>query len=198
MRVKRCARCPYTPRDLADHYDPKGGLHACARCDGYQAASTNQYPRKTHRRQKCATVLNISGAAQPSVVRSATENLASFDTTPGEPPSVQKNARTASRNARRVTAVGYVDFKLPDNVSGETTGVFFEVQDSGAGSLPSEPLMQTPPDQLSLLRVGAGSSGARWTKPGRASPPSAAGSTSAREILFNMAYARSSDSQLLQ
>jgi hypothetical protein len=33
MRVKLCARCPYTPRDLASHYDPDAALHACAKCD---------------------------------------------------------------------------------------------------------------------------------------------------------------------
>ncbi len=79
MRVKLCPRCPYTPRDLADHYDPEGLLHVCAKCDG-QEASANRYPRRDHRRHQCATVPNTAG---------------------------------------------YVDFKLPDNVSGETTGVFF-------------------------------------------------------------------------
>ena len=38
MRVKVCSRCPYTPRDLADHYDPDGILHACAKCDGEHGA----------------------------------------------------------------------------------------------------------------------------------------------------------------
>jgi hypothetical protein len=124
VRVKLCPRCPYTPRDLADHYDPEGVLHVCAKCDG-QEASANRYPRRDHRRQQCATVPNIPGTAQPSVARSVTESLVSSGTTAGELPSVQKDARTASRNARRVTADGYVDSKLPDNVSGETTGVFF-------------------------------------------------------------------------
>jgi hypothetical protein len=119
MRAKLCARCPYTPQDLADHYDPKGVLHVCAQCDG-QEASTNHYPRKTHRRQKCATVFNIPGTAQPSVARSATESLALSGTTPGEPPSVQRSAPNASRPAKKATADGYVDFKLPpDNGCGE-------------------------------------------------------------------------------
>ena len=26
MRVKLCSRCPYAPRDLADHYDPDAAL----------------------------------------------------------------------------------------------------------------------------------------------------------------------------
>jgi hypothetical protein len=33
MQVKLCARCPYTPDDLATHYEPKGALHLCAKCD---------------------------------------------------------------------------------------------------------------------------------------------------------------------
>src|ERR1700730_694787 len=112
MRVKLCLRCPYAPRDLAGHYDPEGILHACAKCDG-QEASTNHYPRKAQRRQKCATVTNIFITAQPSVARSVTESLASSDAAPGKPPSVQRNTLTASRCARRATADGYVDFRLP-------------------------------------------------------------------------------------
>jgi hypothetical protein len=124
MRVELCSRCPYAPRELADHYDPEGVVHVWAKSYG-QKASANRYPRRDPRRQQCATVPNILGTAQPSVARSVTESLVSSGTTAGELPSVQKNARTASRHARRVTADGYVDFKLPDNVSGETSGVFF-------------------------------------------------------------------------
>ena len=135
MRVKRCARCPYTPRDLAGHYDPKGEFHTCARCDGHQEASTNQYPRKAHRRQKC--VLNISGTAQPSVARSATENLASFGTTTGEPPSVRGSALTASCAARKMTVDGCVGFQLPDNGrGGRPAGIL------GRPALPSEEVVQ--------------------------------------------------------
>jgi hypothetical protein len=113
MRVKLCARCPYSPRDLADHYDPDGVLHACAKCDVEQQASTNHYPRKT--RSSCATRLNISATAQPSVTRSVTESLASSGTTPGEARSVQGSALTASRPVKRATEDGYVGFKRPDN-----------------------------------------------------------------------------------
>jgi len=112
MRVKLCPRCPYTPRDLAGHYDPEGILHACAKCDG-QEASTNHYPRKAQRRQQCVTVPNIHVTAQPSVARSATEGLASSATTPGKPPSVQRSALTASRRAGTATADGCVAFKPP-------------------------------------------------------------------------------------
>jgi hypothetical protein len=137
VRVKRCARCPYTPRDLAGHYDPKGELHACARCDGHQEASTNQYPRKAHRRQQCAAILNISGTAQPSAARSATANLASFDTTPGELPSVQGSALTASCAARKMTVDGCVGFQLPDNGrGGRPAGI------PGRPALPSEEVVQ--------------------------------------------------------
>jgi hypothetical protein len=112
MRVKLCSRCPYTPRDLAGHYDPEGILHACAKCDGQQA-STNHYPREAQRRQQCATVPNINVTAQPSVARSATEGLASSATTLGKPPSVQGSALTASRRAGTATADGCVGFKPP-------------------------------------------------------------------------------------
>ena len=110
MRVKLCARCPYTPQDLAGHYDPEGTLYACARCDGGQKVSTDHCPREPHRRPKCATVPNIHGTVQPSVALSATESLVPSATTPGEPPSVQERALAASRPVKRVTADGYVDF----------------------------------------------------------------------------------------
>lgn len=137
MRVKLCARCPYTPRDLAGHYDPEGILHVCAKCDGQSRLSTNHYPRKAHRRQKCAAIFNISGTAQASVARSATANLASFGTTPGEPPSVQGSALTASCAARTMTVVGCVGFQLPDNGrGGRPAGIL------GRLALPSEEVVQ--------------------------------------------------------
>jgi hypothetical protein len=125
MRVRLCSRCPYTPRDLAGHYDPEAVLHVCARCDGEREASTNHYPRKTYRRQKCATVPSIPAMAQRSVARSATESLASSGTTRGEPLSVQESALTASRPAWTATADGYVDFSPPDNGRGETPAAPF-------------------------------------------------------------------------
>jgi hypothetical protein len=144
MRVKPCSRCPYTPRDLAGHYDPEAILHVCAKCDGEQGASTNCYPRKTDRRQQCVTLPNIPGMAQPSVVQFATEGLASYGTTPGEPRFVRRNALTASRRARKATADGYVDFTPPDDRD-ETFEHFSEVRDSRARSLRSEPHAQTLP-----------------------------------------------------
>ena len=79
-------------------------------------ASTNHYPRKTHRSQRCATVLNIFGMAQPGVARSVADGLALSGATPVEPGSVQRSAPPASHVARKTTADGYVvGFKLPDN-----------------------------------------------------------------------------------
>jgi hypothetical protein len=119
MRVKLCARCPYTPRDLAGHYDPEGTLHACAKCDGQHEASTNHYPREAYRRQKCVTVPNIFVAAQRSVARSVTESLVSSGTIPGGLPSAQRSAPIASRPAGRATADGYSGFTPPDSVCSE-------------------------------------------------------------------------------
>src|ERR1700704_3369013 len=114
MRVKLCARCPYTPRDLAAHYDPEAALHVCAKCDSEQGMFTNHYPHEAYRRRKCATVPNIFGTTQRSDAPSVKENLVSSGTTPGELPSVQRSAPIASRPARRATADGYGDFKPPD------------------------------------------------------------------------------------
>jgi hypothetical protein len=38
MRVKLCAQCPYTARDLADYYDVNSSSHLCFRCDSKRAA----------------------------------------------------------------------------------------------------------------------------------------------------------------
>ncbi len=126
MRVKLCARCPYTPRDLAGHYDPEATFHVCARCDGEQGITTNHYPRQTYRRRKCATVPNIFGTTQRSAAPSVTESLVSSGTTRGELPlvlsgttpgelrSVQRSALIDSRPARKPTADGY-DLRPPDH-----------------------------------------------------------------------------------
>jgi hypothetical protein len=125
MRVKLCSRCPYTPRDLAGHYDPEGVLHVCAKCDGEHGASTSRRRHKAHRRQRCVTAPNIPVTAQSSVARSATENLASYGTTPAKPLSVQRSALTASRHAGKATADGYAGFTPPDNGGGEVLAAFF-------------------------------------------------------------------------
>jgi hypothetical protein len=113
MRVKLCARCPYTPRDLAGHYDPEATLHVCAKCDGEQGVLTKRRPaREAGRRRECSTVHNIFGMAQRNGAPSVTESLVSSGTTRGEFLSVQRSALIASRPARRATADGYADFEL--------------------------------------------------------------------------------------
>ena len=75
MRVKLCARCPYTPRDLAGHYDPEATLHVCAKCDGEQGVLTKHYPREAQRRRECSTVHNMFGRARRNGAPSVTESL---------------------------------------------------------------------------------------------------------------------------
>jgi hypothetical protein len=120
MKVKLCARCPYTPRDLAGHYDPEAALHVCASCDSEQWMLNHHYPREVNRRKKCATLPNIFGRMQRSAAPSVTENLVSSATTRGKLPCVQSGAPIASRSARRTTADGYADFTLPDNSRSES------------------------------------------------------------------------------
>jgi hypothetical protein len=118
MRVKLCARCPYTPRDLAGHYDPEATLHVCAKCDAEQGALNKHRLRKAQRRRECSTVHNMFGMAQRNGAPSVTESLASSGTTRGELLSVQRSALTASRPARKATADGYADLKSPDMAVG--------------------------------------------------------------------------------
>ena len=115
MSAKLRARCPYTPRDLAGHYDPNGQLHACAKCDGRHEASTDYYPHKSHRRQLCATVPIITGTAKASAARSVTDDLVSSVTTSAAPPSAQGNAPIASRSVGMRTADGCAGLKRPDD-----------------------------------------------------------------------------------
>jgi hypothetical protein len=89
-----------------------------------RGASTNYYPRRADRRQRCVTTPNTPGMAQPSVAQFATEGLASYGTTPGEPHFVRRNALTVSRHARTATVVGHVDFTPPDD-RGEVLAAIF-------------------------------------------------------------------------
>jgi hypothetical protein len=137
MRVELCSVCPYTPRDLARHYDPKAVLHVCAKCDEESRVNANYHPRKIHRRQQCETPANIPGTARLSGARSATENLASYNTTLGEPRSVRRNALIASGYAGTVTAYGCVDFTPSDSDRGEAPANFFpkfRIPEQGATS----------------------------------------------------------------
>jgi hypothetical protein len=115
VQVKLCARCPYSPRDLADHYDIDAALHLCATCD------VEYDPCETLRRPTCRTrVSNATGKTGPTwrhAVPSATESSASFAITAAAPPSVQSGASSVSSSAGAATAVGYGDFELPEHRS---------------------------------------------------------------------------------
>ena len=115
MRVKLCARCPYTPQDLASHYDSEAALHLCAKCDVEQAMLINHYPREAYRRRPCATISNVFETAQRNVAQSVTETLVSSGTTAGELPYVQRSASNASTPARMAIADGYAGFKPPED-----------------------------------------------------------------------------------
>lgn len=74
MRVKLCSRCPYAPRDLADHYDPDAALYACARCDSELEVLNPSGPCEARRRRQCSTGLDITSTITPSVAPFATES----------------------------------------------------------------------------------------------------------------------------
>ena len=63
MRVKLCARCPYTPRDLADYYDANSSSHLCFRCDSKSAPAELAILVTANRESKCAPAENILNAA---------------------------------------------------------------------------------------------------------------------------------------
>jgi hypothetical protein len=114
MKVKLCERCPYTPYDLADHYDPVAALHACAICDRDQAAVTQQHSNKTQWSRTCATTRSSISMTQQSDAPFATGSLASSVTIPGAPPSARSGAWITSRPAATATTDGYGDFAPPD------------------------------------------------------------------------------------
>ena len=124
MRVKLCNRCPYTPHDLADHYDPDAALHACASCDREQATFNQLDHSETQWRRKCVTTLNRTSTTQQSVAPFATGSLASYATIPGEPPFVQGSASITSRPAAMATTDGCGDFAPPDDARGEKHAEF--------------------------------------------------------------------------
>jgi len=107
MQVKLCAQCPYSPRDLEDHYEINAALHLCATCD------VEYEKRKTLRRRTCRSrMINATGKAgliELHAARFATESSASFATIAAALPSVQSAASSASSSAGRATAAGYGD-----------------------------------------------------------------------------------------
>jgi hypothetical protein len=64
---------------------------------------------------KWATILNLLRTARPSIALSVADNLVAAGTTPGEPPSVQRNALTNSGSVERKTEDGYPSSEPPDN-----------------------------------------------------------------------------------
>jgi hypothetical protein len=74
-------------------------------------ARTNHHP--SSRRQECATVVNFTVTAQPSVARSVKVGLVSSDTTRGEPRSAQRSAPTGSTPDERTTADSCLAFGPP-------------------------------------------------------------------------------------
>jgi hypothetical protein len=63
MRVKLCAQCPYTARDLADYYDANSSSHLCFRCDSKSAPAELAILVTANRESKCATAEHILNAA---------------------------------------------------------------------------------------------------------------------------------------
>ena len=108
MRVKLCARCPYTPCDLAHHYDPDAALYACAKCDSEQEFCEIMW------RQQCSTEIETSSAAKSSVAPFARESLDSFATIVHELRCAQRNASTTSRPDATPTQDGCGAFARPD------------------------------------------------------------------------------------
>jgi hypothetical protein len=105
-----------------DRYDPTV-LHLYAKCDGQRLASTDHYPRETHRRQECATVFNIDSTAQPIVARSVREGLASSGITPAEPPSAPGSAPTGSGFVGRTTVDFYPVTRPPNSCSDDPAAI---------------------------------------------------------------------------
>lgn len=75
MRVKLCARCPYSPQDLADYYDASSSFHLCVRCDGKAVAELTIFIA-TNGEVKCATATNaLNTERKPRPALSAAESL---------------------------------------------------------------------------------------------------------------------------
>jgi hypothetical protein len=112
VQVKLCARCPYSPRDLADHYDIDAELHLCATCDAeYEAL------RRPTCRTRVSNAISKTGPAGRHAAPSARESSASFVITAVARPSVQSGASSVSSSAGTATAAGYGDFELPEHKS---------------------------------------------------------------------------------
>lgn len=115
MQVKLCSRCPYSPRDLADHYDIDAALHLCAACDA------RYDPCKTLRRPTCRTKTSYptskASLIEPHAALSVTETSGSFAIIAAAGPSVQPGVSSVSGYAEPATAGGCGDFELLDEAS---------------------------------------------------------------------------------
>lgn len=118
MRVKLCARCPYTPRDLEDHYDPQATAHACARCDGEPDKIKMYYPRETHRRRKCLHAPKIFSIPQPSAAPLVAESSVSSDTILADCSSARRSASVASGTVGTAIAGGWAIFERLETIAG--------------------------------------------------------------------------------
>jgi hypothetical protein len=111
MRVKLCVRCPYTPRDLAHHYDPEAVLYACAKCDDQRDHCLTQW------RRKCTTRIS-TGTVVQSAAPSARENSASSVIIARASRSAQRSVSINSGHDATATAGGCGDFAPPDGIGG--------------------------------------------------------------------------------
>ncbi len=106
MRVKLCARCPYTPRDLADQYDVGAAQYLCPACD------LEHDRRRSLRRGTCQTTpTSTTGNTELRAALFASEGSASFAITAAVRPCVPENASSISPVGGRTTAAGYGDFE---------------------------------------------------------------------------------------
>jgi hypothetical protein len=121
MRVKLCNRCPYTPSDLAGHYDPDAVLYACAKCD---VIFDQHSSREAHRRRQWSTIIPTISMIPQGVAPFARDDLGSSATTPGETPSVPRSASIASRPEGSATRDGCANFAPPDHGRRDVTGAF--------------------------------------------------------------------------
>jgi hypothetical protein len=77
MRVKLCARCPYSPQDLANHYDATSSNHLCVRCDGKRAPAELTILVKVNGETQCAAARNVlNSIAQQDRAPSVADALA--------------------------------------------------------------------------------------------------------------------------
>ena len=111
MRVKLCNRCPYTPHDLAGHYDPDAVLYACAKCD---SIFDPHVLREAYRRRQWSITHPTISMIPPGAARFAKDDLASSATIPGEPLCAPRSASIASRPDARATRDGCAGFASPD------------------------------------------------------------------------------------